>query len=508
MKYGNKMLVLTIIIFIAVSVYILSTLDYAVTTFSTFDDNISTSADYVKSNSFILPQEKYSNTIENTTIIKTLSYTFQNNSRYVINRFIFNEENNENFEYKIPLTGNEITIKYQDFKQEKIQWNEIGDFTEFNQRAVKATLFIETDTQSAVVSIPAVYKDLGYNTLECLPEYENPVEIIKTEKGFEIKAVYKKSNKHFGELWYVTSSEKLFSWNKNNLNLWSTQDLHENRRWSFDGYYFKTYKTYEPYSENSYFRNPANFTGAQLVNSFDCLGNDILGYVTTKVSLKNQNSQGYFETAPKSYWLFDDYNIGHNFYDTRFNSDFGINLIYAYRKYKDQEFLDSAVKYATFLINYSENNAYVVESNADNSNNNETSKNGMLLPDYWHPQTHKKTHVSLNHQLSEINFLLEIYITTTDIKYYDLSMKLLNGIKNTIYEWILPDNNLKYAIYYDETSNEMKDYPYLTYNDLFETKRLLNIIISDTTEIEMLMSSKKIWMDNNGIYEYKKFTEN
>ena len=50
------------------------------------------------------------------------------------------------------------------------------------------------------------------------------------------------------------------------------------------------------------------------------------------------------------------------------------------------------------------------------------------------------------------------------------------------------------------------DYPYLTYNDLLLFQKTYSRIYGKLDDdIEILMESKKQWMDNNGVVDYLKF---
>ena len=107
--------------------------------------------------------------------------------------------------------------------------------------------------------------------------------------------------------------------------------------------------------------------------------------------------------------------------------------------------------------------------------------------------------------MAEINFLYELYQVTKEQKYYDLAELMLLAIENTKNEWVLPDGNLRYALMYNGTYNTMKDYPYLTYDDLFELKDILYRYFQRTNEsVEYLMASKKQWMDKNNVTGYRK----
>ena len=298
-----------------------------------------------------------------------------------------------------------------------------------------------------------------------------------------------------GEYWYMESTSRLVDWSTmKSFDELLPHDLSQTRRWSYDGYYFQTPSNYNPGGQDILYKHPSNYTGASFTKYAMNLLSKNLGYIMTETCMKNQNQLGYWETGPQSDWLYTDFKIGAGFYDTRFNTDFATSLLYAYQNYNNKEFLTSAVKYAEFFLQFIQSDSYT------------TQNGGILVADYgYHKATHEKTHVSLNHQLAEMNFLYEIYNITGEKRYLETADKMLIGIEDTRNQWVLSDGNLNYALYYTKNTNKMEDYPYLTYNDLFQTKALLNKLFKKTNDtIEFLMASKKMWMDNNNVTGYMK----
>ena len=70
--------------------------------------------------------------------------------------------------------------------------------------------------------------------------------------------------------------------------------------------------------------------------------------------------------------------------------------------------------------------------------------------------------------------------------------------------WVMPNHNLYYSIKPDGTYVE-GDYPYLTYNDLYDLRKYLSS--SERPELETLtylMGEKLQWMQKNGVTGYEK----
>lgn len=422
-------------------------------------------------------------------INKSTQTLFENGDSYEMSRLSFKEDKPERKEVTIPLSGNTITIRYVDPNTKK--WVN----TSVLNNIKPATLFIDTDTHSYVISTPGVYKnDFKNSTLTIVREQE-AIPVIREKDGyFELKMSFPQNKNLIGEYWFIESKERLVDWKRNRIfDELLSHDLSNERRWSYDGYYFQTPSNYIPGGKDVLYSHPANYTGASFtkypINNLA----KIMGYVMTKVCIKNQNEEGYWATGPKSLWLEKDFKIGNNFYDTRFNTDFAVSLLNAYINYNDKDFLTSAVKYAEFFVDFANNNNYKIDGG------------GILVEDYGYSEPHEKTHVSLNHHLAELNFLYEIYNITGEKSYLETAEEMLLGVENTRNKWVMPDGNLNYALFYTKDTNKMEDYPYLTYNDLFQTKYLLNKFLNKKSDtIEFLMSSKKQWMDENNITGYLK----
>ncbi|MDE6357235.1 MAG: hypothetical protein K2L15_01440 [Eubacteriales bacterium] len=431
-------------------------------------------------------------TTSNTTVdasnftSKNSQTLFQNGDIYRISRISFKNDKKERYELNIPIRGNSIMIRYVDPTTK--QWVATSNIANLKC----ATLFIDTDTHSYVISVPAVYKNTFPNsTLTIVRNEELTPKLTKKDGLYELKISFPQNKNLIGEYWTLESDEPLVNWNLNMLNELKRNDLAIERRWSYDGYYFQTPSSYVPSGTDVLYKHAANYTGAYFIkNPINNLFKE-MGYVMTKTCMENQNSQGYWATGPKSTWLETDFGIGANFYDTRFSTDFAVSLLHGYQLYNDKDFLKSAVEYAEFFVEYAKNNSYKIE------------QGGILVQDY--DGVTDPTHVSLNHHLAELNFLYELYYITNEKSYLDLANEMLLGVENTMYRWVLPDNNLNYCLFYTKDTNTMVDYPYLTYNDLYHTNYLLNLLFNKSSDaITYLMNCKKQWMDNNNVTGYLK----
>ncbi len=434
-----------------------------------------------------IKEEVIENTAEKT--VKQKTFNFVNNDKFTIKRYNFNTTTEERYSETLNIPGTTFEMRY--ISPETNEWY----MSQNVANTAKQTLYIDTDKSHLIISIPAVYTNNKFenNTQECNPDLEEAVSIVKNEDdSYSLTYTFPHSTDYVGEIWYLMSENKLADWNNANHFGVLKQELTNNRRFSWDGYYFKLPSNYIPYSETMLYRQPSNYSGASMTKYGDFLAAYDLGYVFTYTCMQNQNDLGYWYTGPKSQWLSTDFNIGANFYDTRFNTDFAVNLINAYKRYNNDEFLMAVCRYAEYFIDHATNNHY------------DTKNGGWLVEDYGYDYEHNRTHVSLNHQLAELNVLYTLYQTTREEKYKNLADKMLIAVEDTKDQWVLANNNLNYALYYMAETNTMVDYPYLTYNDLFETQLLYQKIYGKKNDVvQYLMDCKMEWMTANEVTGYR-----
>lgn len=419
-------------------------------------------------------------------ILSQRIFDFPSGNWFWMKRVEFKSKQDNRYQTSFTLAGNSIEIRYLN--------NDKSWYMSTNpDNTSKTTMYIDTDQASMIISVPAVYKNsFQSNTLTVCDELEQKVDVKKVEGGYQISYSFPFDPDYVGEIWALQSKDKLANWNDSSHFAVLSQDLSAERRLSWDGYYFPTPYNYTPGGKNVLYRQPSNYSGASFVKYGSFPAAYELGYVSTYLCMQNQNLQGYWSTGPESEWLKNDFNIGGGFYDTRFNTDFASNLIDAYSRYNNPEFLTAVVEYCEFFVKHVQNHSYT------------TKNGGILVEDYAGSNAdYTRTHVSLNHQLAELNLLYDVYNLTNEEKYRTLADKMLLAIEDTREQWVLQNNNLNYAVEYVGEHNTMVDYPYLTYNDLYTTKKKLSVYfnVSNPT-IEYLMSCKLEWMKQNNVTGY------
>lgn len=358
-------------------------------------------------------------------------------------------------------------------------------------------LILQTEEGSEYLIYPSkIYKHLENSSLEYLGEMDGSIDIAETSAGYKVSFISPSIPSHCSaEYMYVHSvGDALFDWKRSNtLDYWRLYTLDGESKWCYDGYYFPAPSTYVPSGENIYHQCIAAYLCKSFAYgaAYQPVSED-LTIATLATMLELQNDSGYFPTQSLSTWLLEDYNIGASFYDTRFNTELMEIFHYISEWSNCKEFDASINRYLEFFLVFAKDNHIATETG------------GWLVQDYWTSQTHKNTHSSLNHQLAEIVLLYHYadYFKSEEME--DCADKMLLGIHDTVSEWKMSDGNLHYARYPDGTYGGV-DYPYLTYNDLLE---LQNLIIErdgfPDSYIQILLDTKKAWMDANKITEYDK----
>lgn len=302
------------------------------------------------------------------------------------------------------------------------------------------------------------------------------------------------SQGHTADFTAVTSGQSLLDWSYPGCEtLWSGYANSGDGRWCYDGYYWPAPSTYVPNGEQVYYRMTLPYLCRSFlgVASVYRLADDLLPCMLD-VMLLQQNEQGFFPTCSQSTWLWEDYQIAAGFYDSRFNNDLVEILNGAWQRYHIAQFYTALESYAAFFKSHAA------------EHHRETANGGWLVEDYYHPDGNLPTHTSLNHQLAEILLLYHLSDTLADPTLSDLADQMLLAIEDTLADWIRgSDLNLHYAVYPDGTFGGI-DYPYLTYNDLYNLQEeLVSRRGSRDAGLDTLMQAKKCWMDANGVTGYK-----
>lgn len=408
---------------------------------------------------------------------------------YFFIRKVSFKKSNGNYTASFTIPGTNGSVRYFDLN------GELTLTTLKEGELPKASnIFLDTDAYHMILSQPYVYQDLGAGTINGTECKSQSLRVKKVNGQWVVTYNFKLMKDKFGIIWGAGSAKPLIDFtNDFQVKSWKNYDLCNGSRLSIDGFYISSPSSYKPATTTSFWRIPSMYAVTSMVKNVSYPANDLVGYSMMQIGRNNLNSQGFFPSLPQSDWLKKDYGIGSGFFDTRFNADMCIAYLCAYQKFKSPEFRDVYLKTVAFYIDHATHHHY--------SNVNINNEEGWLVEDY-NAQSCKKTHVALNHQLQDIHALLLIYEEEKNQQYLDVANKLIQGIKNSRDLWIKKDYNLEYAYMPDGTMG-LTDYPYLTYNDLFNVQKdLIRIIGLRDPDLDKLMKAKKIWMDQKGISGY------
>ena len=343
--------------------------------------------------------------------------------------------------------------------------------------------------------LPQSYYLRDNNSLEYIPGGNGWLEARRYSDGWLLTLMTPGSGAGTSAEYTVfTSEHPLFNWTERDHaaeRFMVAYTLNTDGRWCYDGYYYEAPSTYVPSGENYFYRNVSCYFGKSMVFGADAYyGCNVFTQIIVDIMLRQQNAAGYLPSCSVSTWLLNDYGIGGGYYDTRFNSDWMETLYLVYTKSENDEIPPAVKRYFAFYLQHAQ------------EHHRTTANGGWLVDDYSITGTKTETHTSLNHQLAEASALYHWGDLLGDGELVELADRMLQAVFDTTDKWIREDSNLHYSVspawVYGET-----DYPYLTYNDLFQMQKLLVSRGRERSpELDRLMDAKRSWMQKNGVTGY------
>lgn len=283
--------------------------------------------------------------------------------------------------------------------------------------------------------------------------------------------------------WGAVAGGQLLNW-ENQISITDVRraDGDRYRKVLRDGIYNQIPGGYEPGGDRVFWRIPAQHVGMMALDHDEVFFRNLV-VLSLFNAVERQNQAGIWPTEHLVKNLKEKYGLDQPFFDMRFNTDTGMFLLRVYRQYQIQAARQKAEQYGKYLWLYVENNHFT------------TQNKGYLVYDYQNLTASKViTHTSLNHQLAEINFFLELYLLTGEKAWLTQAEKMLQGIRDIGTAWIKPDGDLHYA-YLPDGSLGIQDYPLVTLKDLLSTQELLlKIKGSRDPLLDQLISSKQAYL--------------
>ncbi len=429
------------------------------------------------------------------TVKKQTQYTHYDMEKVLPNQDVFSNHKLEmtgkgqnTVTLEIPLEGTQGTATYVDSAR---KWHTVDIFSDLPV----AALYIETDKMTMMLDPAYHYYDRSATSLEEYAVVE-PWTFSATKSGLVARTTVTNLPNLQVHFWCLSSHSKLVDLTQpNQQHMWGAYCQRQYQRFCYDGYYYQTPVGYDPYGSAMFWRNPSSYTVSAFTQTAGSRASQDLSYAWLDVIVENQDEKGYWVTYPRSVsFLYHNYGMPGGFYDTRFNTDITETLLVAYTQTKDSKFLKAAEAQLAFYMDFASNHHYTIEKNGTV---------GYLVEDYYHPDMpNTKTHSSLNHHLAEIYTLYLAYEITGNQTYLDFTEPLMQGIRNSRDLWVMADHGLEYA-YLPNGTMGFTDYPYLTYNDLFEVQKMRESLgLGSDSDLDYLMGQKMIEMTNKGITGY------
>lgn len=352
-------------------------------------------------------------------------------------------------------------------------------------------IYIDGDTADYYAYLPVGYRSLENDSIRA-NDSKGYISIERGIGGWRLHMLG--ASLEPGEMCDYTvvrteGEESLLDTGRENLMaLWRTYCNIGDGRWCYDGYYYPAPDTYIPSGDGCLYRCVAAYFARSMVGQSGSVRCAIdLSCGILDVLSMQQNEAGYFPSPSGSTWLNEDYGIEPGYYDTRFNS--GLMDIYYENMQKRGGYEELANRYFDFFLRFAQEHHY------------ETEHGGILVWDYNNSTS--PVHSSLNHQLSEMLGLYHYAEMLDRPELTELADRMLLGIEDTCDSWIMEDQNLEYARLADGSFG-MDDYPYLTYNDLYDMQAQLTAMgRGRSEELDALMAAKLAWMQARGVTGYK-----
>lgn len=320
----------------------------------------------------------------------------------------------------------------------------------------------------------------NYVSKELVKEYENGEKSVLRELTSENKALnlamdnsgltvtlpLHSTGNDLSENWMLVSKEPLFK-DKEVLDEWiartSKQYTEINKWFTAKGPYSKLPWSIEPGTTLGYGRNLVTVQDKKALNHYDATKEryfyDLILNSVANLFIFQGEKEGLWETEYTSTWLQRDYGINAPYVDTRHNENIALFLKHTGELLDIDELKKANIMYADFLVNQVEIGNII-----------EIPNGGYFVTDYYSPQQTRKTHVSLNHALGEMNFLLETYQQTKKKAYLEVAKNMRLAVENIGEKWLRDNGDVWYQINGDLTFGGT-DYPLLTLEDLLKSQK-------------------------------------
>ena len=359
---------------------------------------------------------------------------------------------------------------------------------------------------SVLIGPLGVFRDKEIHLRELKTQKFQPVISYNKGKGVKISFSFNLSSYQYEENWLFLSRGKLLDYDDDvTLENMLSADFCMRKKLSIDGIYHIASSLYYVGASDisyDYYYNYAMWEGRRFMNLY-LEGNNqrffydmVINSIYTTV--KAVNTYGVWISDVRSMYLWNTYRIEEGYVDTRYCTDAGFFLLKANKEFQIHDALIAGEKFGNYLIDKYKNNEVI-----------KTKNGGVFFYDYYSKNKNVKTHASLNHILSEMNYLYELYLATNNEDYLNMAELIKKALDETRNSWIRRDgvyrfrDDLWYAVYEGtDGSLQFKDLDYtktLTYEDLKRASDNMLKVYGRTDEtINILLESKKKFLIKEG----------
>ncbi|UII55642.1 S-layer homology domain-containing protein [Cytobacillus spongiae] len=332
---------------------------------------------------------------------------------------------------------------------------------------------------------------------EFLDEFEG-YKIYSSSSAVSMQLDMKVTGKAISESWALLSNEPLFQ-DSYYMDYWfqrSVDEYHTINKWlTADGVYTKLPWSIEPGYKLGFGRNLGYMQGGIYLRAYngsseryfyDLVMNSIADLDVFTNGAIRSGDVPVFKTEYTSTWLKNAYGTTAPYIDTRHNENTALFLKNAGETFQIPQLAKANQKYADFLVDQKAiGNVIKITSSSH------------LIADYYAPGS-KTTHVSLNHALGEMRFLIETYLQTNDAKYLKTAKEIKAAVEHLYPRWIRDDGDLWYQVNGNLVFNG-RDYEWLTLVDLLASQELFEDIgmVSSSIFDSMIRSKTEYLIHTN-----------
>ncbi len=432
-----------------------------------------------------------------------------NGDTFIFTKFVHNGDNNYTAAIILPFSDIERTKMQRIDSYGKVKQEHNGTFG-VNPTSHPIGMLEAVGTDGSVKSMmlsknyTSVHREAVYSSSrksvirEFKEEHESyQANLDPSSKKLNVNLNMKVTSKNISESWVMLSNEELFQQQKY-VDYWFQKSVLEfeslNSWYTEAGPYTKLPWSIEPGYQMGFGRNLGQVQGGIYLTAYNgskeryfynLVMNSIADLDVFSNGAITKGDVPVFQTEYTSTWLKKAYGTEAPYIDTRLNENAALFLQNAGQIFDIPQLSNANEIYANFLVQQKEIGNII-----------KVTQSTHLIADYYSPKG-KTTHVSLNHALGEMRFLLETYRTSKNEKYLKTARELQGAIEYLYPRWVRPNGDLWYQVNgkLEFTGN---DYQWLTLVDLLLSQQLFEDMGMKRSAIfDQMITTKTTYLVNN-----------